>query len=524
MRAEEALRRSEARLSTLVSVITDVPWTADPGGAFTSPQPAWAVYTGQSWDEHRGFGWMDVLHPDDRREFQVTWKRAAEDRAPWRCDGRLWHAGTRQYRYFEARAAPVVDGAGAVREWVGTCTDIHERMQLERDRERLLESERAARTEAERSTRLKEEFLSTVSHELRTPLNVILGWVQLIHRRADADTLREGLDAIERGARVQAQLIEELLDVSRIASGKLRLELKTLELDELVDTAVDTLRASAESKGIEVIREGSLAGPIRGDPARLQQVVWNLLSNAIKFTSEGGTVRVGLSRRSDSVEISVSDNGAGIPEKFLPHLFERFRQADSSSTRAHGGLGLGLSIVKHLVELHGGAVEARSDGEGRGAAFTVRLPVAVAATERAACDGAAAPGDGAADLSDIKVLVVDDDPDSCEVVRRILADRDAQVSTALSADEALSMLEGFGPDVLVSDIGMPGKDGLTFIRQIREREMDHRAPRLPAVALTAFAREEDRVRALQAGYSMHVAKPVEARELVTVIASLARER
>ncbi len=451
---------------------------------------------------------FEALHPDDREELKKSWVQACASRSAYvSAHGRVWHEPTRQYRYFEAQATPVFNTDGTVREWVGAYTDINARKQLERqleeraaelaraleerkkldeERERLLESERYARTEAERSTRLKEEFLSTVSHELRTPLNAILGWTQLMQQSSDETTRKQGLDAIERGARGQAMLIDELLDVSRIVSGKLRLEVAMLEVGPLVEAAVETLRPAAEAKSIQVIQTLAVdTGPVNGDPSRLQQTVWNLLSNAIKFTPKGGTVQIGVARVADPSRSLSEIRELESPPNFLPYVFDRFRQADNSTTRAHSGLGLGLAIVKHLVELHGGTVEVESEGEGKGATFTVRLPVAVTAPRHMDTSG---NGPGETRLSNVKVLVVDDDPNSCEIVRRILAGREALVSTAQSADDALKLIEQLCPDVLVSDIGMPVKDGLTLIREVRRNEMNTRAPRLPAVALTAFAR------------------------------------
>jgi PAS domain S-box-containing protein len=538
-RAELAVRDAADRFRSLVSVITDVPWTADATGAFTAAQPAWAWFTGQTWDEYRGFGWIEALHPDDREDLRKSWLQACASKSAYvSAHGRLWHEPTRQYRFFEAQATPVFNPDGTVREWVGAYTDINARRQLEQqleeraadlaraleerkkldeEREQLLESERYARTEAERSTRLKEEFLSTVSHELRTPLNAILGWTQLMQASSDDETWKQGLDAIERGARGQALLIDELLDVSRIVSGKLRLEVEVLEVAPLVESAAETLRPAAEAKSIRVVRNLSLdAGPVKGDPARIQQTVWNLLSNAIKFTPKGGTVSIDVTAVEGFVEIIVKDTGVGISEKFLPFVFDRFRQADNSTTRSHGGLGLGLAIVKHLVELHGGTVSVESEGDGKGATFTVRLPIAATSLRAAPVIPDASPKR----LTNVKVLVVDDDSNSSEIVRRILAGREALVTVASSADEALTLIELVEPDVLVSDIGMPGKDGLTLIREIRGTESRTRAKRLPAIALTAFARPEDRIRVLQAGYNTHVSKPVDPRELIAVVGSL----
>jgi PAS domain S-box-containing protein len=539
-RAELAVREAADRFRSLVSVITDVPFTADATGMFVTAQPAWAWYTGQTSDEYLAYGWMNALHPEDREDLRKSWLQACASKSAYvSAHGRLWHEPTRQYRYFEAQATPVFNPDGSIREWVGAYTDTNARRQLEQqleerahelalaleerkkldeEREQLLESERYARTEAERSTRLKEEFLSTVSHELRTPLNVILGWTQLMQESSDADTWKQGLDAIERGARGQALLIDELLDVSRIVSGKLRLEVEIIEIGPLVEAAVETLRPAAEGKAIQVLRQLSPdTGPIKGDPARLQQTVWNLLSNAIKFTPNGGTVMIDVRRVERFVDITVMDTGVGISAKFLPFVFDRFRQADNSTTRAHAGLGLGLAIVKHLVELHGGTVSVESAGEGKGATFKVRLPAA-ASTARTAESVRADKAPGR--LTNVRILVVDDDHNSSEIARRILVGREAQVRTVSSADEALKIMEQFEPDVLVSDIGMPGKDGLTLIREIRLFESRMRTRRVPAVALTAFARPEDRIRILQAGYNTHVAKPVDPRELIAVIGSL----
>jgi len=543
-RAELAVRESADRFRSLVSVITDVPWTADAKGAFSTPQPAWAWFTGQTWEDYRGFGWIQAFHPDDRERLESSWLQACKSGTAYvAAHGRIWHEPTRQYRYFETQATPVFNADGSVREWVGAYTDINTRKQLERqleeraselalaleerkrldeDRERLLESERHARTEAERSTRLKEEFLSTVSHELRTPLNAILGWTQLMQQSSDQGTWKQGLDAIERGARSQALLIDELLDVSRIVSGKLRLEVSLIEVAPLVEAAVETLRPAAEAKSIRLRHTLSPGiGLVKGDPARIQQTVWNLLSNAIKFTPKGGTVEVVVGPKEEFIEIKVRDTGAGIPAKFLPFVFDRFRQADNSTTRAHAGLGLGLAIVKHLVELHGGTVEVQSLGEGKGATFVVQLPVAISVQP----DENTPASDGApARLTNVRVLVVDDDHNSCEIVRRILTACESQVTVAQSADEALRILEELCPDVLISDIGMPGKDGLTLIREIRRDELRLKRSRLPAVALTAFARPEDRIRVLQAGYNTHVAKPVNPTELTAVIGSLAFQK
>ena len=402
---------------------------------------------------------------------------------------------------------------------------------LGRQRAMALESERAAREEAERAGRMKDEFLATLSHELRTPLNAVLGWSQILARgvKNPAD-LAEGLRTIERNAKAQTEIIGDLLDMSRIVSGKVRLDVQRIDIADVLREALETARPGAEVKGICLqVALDPHAGPIRGDPGRLQQVFWNLLSNAIKFTPRGGRVELLLKRVEPYLEVSVADTGEGIAAEFLPHVFDRFRQADASTTRRHGGLGLGLSIAKHLVELHGGGLRAQSSGLGKGSTFTVTLPLAVVPPEpvpqnetrrpSAVPANASVPAAGPS-LRGVRVLVVDDEPDARALLRRLLEDCDAVVSTAASAAEALERLTAQTPDVLVSDIGMPGEDGYALIGRIRALGPE-RGGEVPAVALTAYARPEDRTKAVLAGYQHHAAKPVEPAELVTLVASLA---
>jgi PAS domain S-box-containing protein len=431
--------------------------------------------------------------------------------------------------------SPVRDESGKVIGASKIARDISERRRLEAqaraataEREALLASERAARAEAEKLSAMKDEFLATLSHELRTPISAILGWAQLLKRPGRSETdLDLGHETIERNARIQAQLIDDLLDMSRITSGTVRLEVQTLQPAGFIEAAIETLRPAAEARNVRIDAVlDPKAGPIRGDPSRLQQVVWNLLSNAIKFSSKGGRVQVVLSRVNSHVEIVVIDTGAGIKPEFLPHVFERFRQADASTTRIHGGLGLGLAIVKRLVELHGGVVRADSAGPGRGATFTVSLPVAVMPRDElfdVRPPAAAQPARETfadLDLSGLRILVVDDEPDARELIRRVLVECKAQVVTAGSAPEALDLLDSSQADVLISDIGMPGVDGYELLRHVRSRPPERRG-NVPAIALTAFARSEDRTRALRAGFLVHVAKPVEASELVATVAAVA---
>jgi PAS domain S-box-containing protein len=381
---------------------------------------------------------------------------------------------------------------------------------------------------AQEANRLKDEFLATVSHELRTPLTAILGWSTMLRTaRFDEASVLRALETIERNAKNQKQIIEDLLDVSRIITGKLRLEIQSVELDSLIENAVEAVRPAAEAKGVRLqkVLDTGLR-PIAGDPARLQQVVWNLLSNAIKFTPKGGRVQIMLERVDSHVEITVSDTGQGISPEFLPYVFDRFRQADSTTTRKYGGLGLGLAIVRHLVELHGGTVRAESDGEGEGSTFIVGLPLMSiyqkdATEERVhpSASGGPLSFDCPENLDGLKILAVDDEADTRELLKAVLTQCGAEVLTVDSAREALEQLESFLPDVLISDIGMPEEDGYELIRRIRQLPPESGGA-VPAVALTAYARAEDRLRVLREGYQMHVPKPVELAELVAVVASL----
>jgi len=408
------------------------------------------------------------------------------------------------------------------------------RLSLLDKRQQLLASERDARRaaedarrEAENANRLKDEFLSTLSHELRTPLTAINGWAQMLRAgRLDAAQTARALETIVRSARSQNQLIGDLLDVSRIIAGKMRLDVAPLNLRSVIEAAVETVRPAAEAKGIHL---SALLDPevetVSGDAERLQQVVWNLLSNAVKFTPNGGRVEVRLERADSHVEIAVADNGQGIKPEFLPYVFDHFRQEEGGTSRRQGGLGLGLAIVRHIVEMHGGAARVASEGLGKGATFTVALPVArgraVAPDESS---GKAAGGRSATEnpptLAGVRALFVDDEADARELITIMLAQGGAEVRTAVSAAEALATCEEWRPDVLISDIGMPGEDGYMLMKELRARESE-RGGHIPAIALTAYGRGEDRMRALSVGYEYHIPKPVEPEELLTVVASLA---
>jgi signal transduction histidine kinase len=426
----------------------------------------------------------------------------------------------------EARARSRAEGIATdlERSRQSLLESLEERKLVENARRQLLESEREARREAEAANRIKDDFLATVSHELRTPLNAMLGWAQLLRQGGlGEEGSGEAVEAIERNAQSQAQLIGDLLDSSRIMRGHVQVERTAVRLGDVIDAAVEAMAPSASAAGVEIRRTPDGAElKVLGDATRLQQVVWNLLSNSIKFTPPGGRVDVATERRGAQALIRVSDDGQGIKPEFLPHVFDRFRQADATTTRRKGGLGLGLAIVRSLVDMHGGTVEAHSEGEGRGAAFTVTLPLAEAAvTEKApAAAGAGAKDAAKVSLEGLRVLVVDDDDDARRLVGKILSRCGAAVSTAASAAEALALFEEQSPDVLLSDIGMPVEDGYGLIAKVRALGPE-RGGAVPAAALTAFARDEDRERALSAGFQMHVTKPVASTRLVRVVAELA---
>jgi signal transduction histidine kinase/CheY-like chemotaxis protein len=457
---------------------------------------------------------------------------------------RLRRAQDGEYRWHLSQALPLYQANGEVVKWFGSSTDIHDQKLVIEERAQALERERAARTELERASRMKDEFLAVVSHELRSPLNAILGWSRLLRTRAfDPQKQEQALASIERNAQAQTQLIEDLLDISRIIRGKIRLDLHPTDLIPCVQAAIDTLRPTAATKSITISFHSDLETSfVSGDPERLQQIVWNLLSNAIKFTPTGGQVDIQLSLTShnssfaehakqptndklnlDYVEIQVIDSGKGISPDFLPYVFDRFRQADATTTRTQGGLGLGLAIVRNLVELHGGIIRADSAGEGQGATFTVQLPLLSAALQDHTTPY---PGlhrqtiaDPSIGLSNINVLIVDDEKDTREFLQVALEQYGATVFSAASAAEAWHLLQTQQPDILLSDVGMPDEDGFTLIRRIRSLPPDQ-GGKIPAAALTAYAREGDRLQALTAGFQMHIPKPIEPIQLLTIIARL----
>ena len=427
-----------------------------------------------------------------------------------RKDGRLIH--------ISLTVSPIIGPKGEIVGASKIARDITEQKRLYR--------------QAEESSVLKEEFLATVSHELRTPLSAILGWARMLRLgQLSQEHTAKALDTIERNARAQAQLVDDLLDVSRIMTGKLRMDVRPSDPNTFIDAAVEAVRPAAEAKGVrvqKVIDTGAISIP--GDPVRLQQVVWNLLSNAIKFTPRGGRVQIRSERVNSHLEIVVSDTGQGISPDFLPHVFDRFRQADQKTSRQHGGMGLGLAIVRHLVELHGGTVSATSDGEGKGATFTVMLPItpvyqidSSGGRVHPAARDLLPPDEGTDRLDGMNILVVDDEPDTRELLKQGLEYCGATVRVAGSASEAVDALMVSVPDILISDVGMPGIDGYDLIRQVRDLPHE-RGGKVAAIALTAYTRTEDRLHALRAGYDMHVPKPVELAELVAVAITVARRK
>jgi PAS domain S-box-containing protein len=539
-RAEDELRAGEARLQLAVAIAQMGTFEIDLAtDAVTVNDAGRAIY---GWPPGEPLTFANVqshFHPDDRDEVLRRVGEALRPDGPgeFEVEQRIVRTDG-QTRWIRVRGRALFEDAGGegggrrAARCVGTYLDVTAVKEAEQRREQLLDAERAARLEADRAGRMKDEFLATLSHELRTPLNAILGWAQILRGGgATPDDVAEGVEIIERNARAQTRIIEDLLDMSRIVSGKIRLDVLRLDLAGVVAAAAETVKPAADAKGVRVqTLLDPLAGPVSGDPNRLQQVFWNLLTNAVKFTPRGGRVQVLLERVNSHVEVSVLDTGEGIAPAFLPHVFDRFRQADATTTRRHGGLGLGLAIVKQLVELHGGSVRVKSGGPGRGATFTVALPltpihpdtVPDAGRRHSAGGGTAppAPDDACIRVDGVRVLVVDDEPDARTMVRRLLEDCGASVTTASTAQEALDAVRTHRPDVLVSDIGMPGEDGYALIRRVRSLGPGN-GGETPAVALTAYARSEDRTRSVLAGYQMHVPKPVEASELIAIVASLA---
>lgn len=522
MRLRHEIERERALLSTITDHASAALIMTDPDGVCTYINPAAERLMCRTFSEARGRRLHEMLSANaggGERDEQED--RALHDRHGTHDECFVQPDGTAIP--VRCSVIPVLDERG-VHCVIIEVQDMRQAHAHENERERLLDRERAAREEAEQACRARDEFVATLSHELRTPLNAVLGWATLLRQSADdPEEVRNGIGVIERNARHQAQLISDLLDVSRIASGKLDLNMHPSDPVQIVDAAIDSTFPAVRAKGVHLVREFDAAdAAIWADPDRMQQVVWNLLTNAVKFTPRDGTIRVALSRRDDRLVIEVSDTGQGIKPELLPHMFDRYRQADGSPTRRQGGLGIGLAIVKHLVELHGGTVQLKSPGPGRGTTCTVELPVhdpaSTAHATAPAIASTALPTD-LPDLDGLAVLVVDDEDDARTLVGRFLRDRGATVWTAGSAEEAFGTLCDERIDMLISDIGMPGADGYSLMRRVRAECPDH-VRHLPAIALTAFARSADRTQSLLAGFHAHVSKPVEPMELLATVASL----
>ncbi|WP_375476851.1 ATP-binding protein [uncultured Nostoc sp.] len=520
--AEKELQESEEKFRNMADNAPFMVWVTDTNGYCTYLSQSWYDFTGQSEEMGLGFGWLNAVHPEDSNDTRNVFLEANKSYSAFRLEYRLRRKDGK-YRSCIDAANPWFGVDGQFKGYIGSVIDITERKVAEAERDRLLELEQAARTEAEKANRIKDEFLAVLSHELRSPLNPILGWARLLQTREFEPTaLKKAIATIERNAKLQAQLIEDLLDVSRILQGKLNLKMLPVNLIFVIEGGLETVRLAAEAKNIQIqtILDASF-GEVLGDSSRLQQVIWNLLSNAVKFTPEGGKINIQLRRVDTQAQITVSDTGKGISPDFLPYVFEYFRQADSTITRKFGGLGLGLAIVRHLVELHGGTIWAESLGEEQGATFRVKLPlIKKDLTPKQHIDIAALnPSPGTEILAGIQILVVDDDDDTRDFHTFVLEQAGAMVTAVTSAKEALQVLAESELDMLLSDIGMPETDGYMLMRQVKGLQANQ-AKQIPAIALTAYAGEINQQQALESGFQKHLSKPVEPDELVKAIATL----
>lgn len=521
-RAEAALRSSEDRLRAILDNTIAFVYLKDLSGRYLLMNRRGLKTWGFNWEDIQGKTDHEIYAKDIADVYAENDRKVLEAGVPIQSEEPGFEPDG-EHTYLSVKF-PLLDASGKPYAICGISTDISDLKQIELDREQLLSREQSARAAAETANRAKDEFLALVSHELRTPLNAIVGWVEILMKTQNDDALSaHALQVIKRNADLQVRIIEDILDVSRIVAGKLKLEMKPLEISGVIQAAIAAVQPISDAKNIRLHSDlDERVDLVLGDSPRLQQVVWNLLSNAIKFTPEGGEVKITLEQADSSVRIVVSDTGEGIAADFLPEIFDRFRQADSSRTRRHGGLGLGLAIVRHLVELHGGTVEAFSNGEHQGAVFVVNLPSETAEARTSEETGAGDELDSATEISVLngfRVLIVDDDIDSREVLAATLALNGAETRSVASAREALQTWSEWKPNVLVSDIGMPDEDGYDLIRQVRIRE-GQGGSSVPAIALTGYASTEDHDRALEAGFQLHLAKPVDSQQLISFIAEL----
>ena len=518
-----SLRENEERLRIALETGGLGAWELDLEGGDLNCTDLFRTHHGLSDDGVMNYAkLMKVIHHEDRDRVEDAFQHAVRTKSDFDAEFRcVWPDGSTHWIISKGR--PVVANPGCPSRMLGVSLDITARKRAEEERSMLLESERAARMEAECAGRAKDEFLAMLSHEMRTPLNAITGWVQLLRRNTeDAASLARGLETIERNARAQSRLIEDLFDISRVVSGKFQLDLDMVDLPPILGAAIEAVRPAAEAKAIEIIRDFDLrVRPVVADAGRLEQVMFNLLSNAIKFTPSRGSVWVTLSAADPYIEINVSDTGEGIDPQFLPYVFDRFRQADSSRTRRYGGMGLGLSIARHLVELHGGTISANNGGKSKGGSFTIRLKPVEPNWELSHVAGLAVQLNPQC-LKGVRILVIDDDEGACELMKYMLNEYHAIVEVELSPQSVLARFDANPPfDLLISDIGMPGTDGYELMREIRSRTTAARD--IPAIALTGYARPEDREHALCAGYDRHISKPVNPSDLVTLILEVLQE-
>ncbi|HKQ47070.1 MAG TPA: PAS domain S-box protein [Phycisphaerae bacterium] len=503
--AEQRLRISEARLRALLALVTDVPWTRDEIGAFIEPNLKWEAYTGQRWDEYRGFGWVQALHPDDRDLLLKVWQRACAERNIYEASGRLWHAPTEQYRYFIERATPVLNADGSIMEWVGANIDTEDQTRAELKIYSLL-------TQLKLADRRKDEFLATLSHELRGPLAPLRHSLEILKRKeGDFDLLRQSIAAMDRQLKQLMRLVDDLLDVSRITRGKVELRKERVLLASSIQCAIEACQPLIE----DLKHELAISLPpepiwVEADAARLIQIVGNLLTNACKYTKTHGRISVAAERQGSDVLVKVCDNGIGIPPDKLDCVFDMFAQIETAREWSQGGLGIGLMLVKRLIEMHGGSVEARSDGPGKGAEFRVRLPVLIGATapKPSSPSAARAPSRGH------RVLVVDDNRDCVASLATLLKLEGNEARVAHDGEEALAESESFRPDVVLLDIGLPRLNGHEVCRRIRQQSW---GKKITLVALTGWGQPEDRERSAEAGFDHHLVKPVDVDALLTLI-------
>jgi signal transduction histidine kinase/CheY-like chemotaxis protein len=522
-RGKQALRDREQRLHLALAAARSFSFELEPRtGVVVRTSESAEILGLPAADAVHGTAdvFMRGVHEDDRPQFADALANMTPAHPKVRLAYRF-HRPDGGVVHIDESAVATFDDKGRLARIVGVSMDVTDRRLAEQEREALLAREQAARLDAEQAMLLRDEFLGTVSHELRTPLNAILGWAQILQAGPrTADALQSGLATIARNARLQTQLIDDLLDLSRMSAGRLRLDAQPVDLAATVRDAVLAVTPAASARSVHVHQDAIPATLlVMGDAERLQQVFWNLLVNAVKFTEPGGEVRVHIDQDDEGLRVRVSDTGTGITPDFLPHVFDRFRQADGSTTRRHSGLGIGLALVRQLVELHGGSVRAESPGEGRGATFTVHLPAWRSLPSFGAANGGGAASFTSPPRPGLTVLVVDDDADTREIARHFLEGVGARVVTATNADEGLQLLRAERPDVLVADIGMPGTDGYAFIRAVRALSLDDGCE-TPAIALTALVRDEDRRRAIEAGFQSHLAKPITREALVSTVSLL----